>query len=211
MLWAVTEPTNNPEEELAPDDETVEASAPEPTRRGRNRHSAPEDRNSTGGHRLESVLTALAIVIALAALGVGLWVLLRGPLDTASSSSKTTTTAAPAGPNPQQVAEAKKTACDAYNLVGPAVTGRSNANPGSEPEAAGANARITLVAGHDYLMARLGPATPAPLADAIRKYAENIEETGMASLAGVGTDDPAQGARIQEWPALNTQITDLCK
>lgn len=208
MLWAVTEDTDIPEEPTA-DDGATEPAAVE---RGRNKHSAPADRDSNGGHKLESVLTALALVIALGALGVGLWVLLRGPLSTASSSSETTTTsAAPAGPNPQQAAEAKKKACDAYNLVAPAVNGRSNATPGTEPEAAGANARIALIAGHGYLIARIDPATPPPLADAIRKYAENIEETGMASLAGVGTDDPAQGGRIQEWPQLNTQITDLCK
>ncbi|HEX9174588.1 MAG TPA: hypothetical protein VF874_00325 [Mycobacterium sp.] len=117
----------------------------------------------------------------------------------------------PPGPSPQQVADAKAKACAAYVTVSNAVSGRANAPIGSEPEAVAANARLAAAAGQPFLLERLDPATPAPLADAIRKYAANIQDVAMFSLAGVGSDEPAQGARINEWPALNTQITDLCK
>lgn len=148
------------------------------------------------------------MVVALAALGVSLWVLLKKPW-TESSSAETTSTST--GPSPQQVTDAKAYACGAYILVRNAVNLRANANTPAEPEAAGANARLATAVGQTYLLERLDPATPPPLADAIRKYAANIQEVAMASLAGVGVDDPAQGARINEWAALNTQITDLCK
>jgi len=144
----------------------------------------------------------------LASLGVSLWVLLKKPWT--ESSSETTTTAPP-GSSPQQVADAKAKTCAAYTTVSTAVNARANAQAPSEPEAVGANARLAAGLGSIYLLDRLDPATPPALADAIRKYAANIDEVAMFSLAGVGTDDPAQAARLNEWPALNTQITDLCK
>ncbi len=198
---AASEPTESEVEETQASEAT---DTEEPTERARTRHSA----QSRAGLAARA-LTAVALVVALAALGVSLWVLLKKPW-TESSSAETTSTAPP-GPSPQQVTDAKAKACGAYISVSNAVNGRANANTAAEPEAAGANARLATAVGQTYLLERLDPATPPPLADAIRKYAANIQEVAMVSLAGVGGDDPAQGARINEWPALNTQITDLCK
>jgi hypothetical protein len=150
--------------------------------------------------------------VALLALGVAGWVLYRaGWTDTGRLATAPTTTPAPPGPNPQQVADAKTKACGAYKTVSTAVNVANNANPGNEPGAAAVNARLALAAGHTYLVERLDPATPPPLADAIRKYAVNIEEVTMSALSGVGTDDPALAGRLQDWGPLNDQITDLCK
>lgn len=198
---AASEPTESEVEETQASEAT---DTEEPTERARTRHSA----QSRAGLAARA-LTAVALVVALAALGVSLWVLLKKPW-TESSSAETTSTAPP-GPSPQQVADAKAKACAAYVTVSNAVSGRANAPIGSEPEAVAANARLAAAAGQPFLLERLDPATPAPLADAIRKYAANIQNVAMFSLAGVGSDEPAQGARINEWPALNTQITDLCK
>ena len=197
---AASEPTETEVEETQASEAT---DTEEPTERARTRHSA----QSRAGLAARA-LTAVALVVALAALGVSLWVLLKKPW-TESSSAETTSTST--GPSPQQVTDAKAYACGAYILVRNAVNLRANANTPAEPEAAGANARLATAVGQTYLLERLDPATPPPLADAIRKYAANIQEVAMASLAGVGVDDPAQGARINEWLALNTQITDLCK
>jgi len=226
-LWAVTEPTRNgpegpkesgtAETELegtqaseATEKEAKEAKedeASEPTERVRRRHSTPSERSGSALRWL----TAAALVAALAALGVGLWVLLRGPLTEESTASTTSNPAPPPGPSPQQVADAKAKACGAYNMVFTAVNGRANADMGSEPEAASANARLAASFGSSYLLERLDFATPPPLADAIRTYAANIDEAAMNSLAGMGVDDPAQARRINEWGPLNDQITGLCK
>jgi hypothetical protein len=162
-------------------------------------------------------LAAVALVVALVALGATAWVQYRDHWSAFRSTARTTTTsAAPPRPGPQQVADAKTTACGAYDLVSRAVNGRANVDVGPDPataltQAAQANAHLALVAGQRYLLDRLDPATPPPLADTIRHYANNLEEVAMVSLAGVGTDDAAQADRLKEWGPLNDQITDMCK
>ena len=165
---AVADPAEPADDEAAAD-EKEELEAAEPTEPVRTRHSAASPGTAVRW------LAAAALLVALGALGTALWVLLRGPLTTSSTStsSSTTTTAAPSA---QQIADAKAKACSAYVTVRTAVTLRSNANPGPDPggalaAAVSANARLALAAGNSYLMANLDPATPAPLADAIRKFA----------------------------------------
>jgi hypothetical protein len=159
------------------------------------------------------LVAAVALIVALGALGATLWVQYRahwtGFLTTSARTS--TTSAAPPGPSAQQVADAKAKACDAYATASAAVNVSDKANPGSEPEAAAVNARLALALAHNYLLERLDPATPPPLADAIRKYADNVEEVTVTTLGGVGLDDPAQADRLKEWGPLNDQITDMCK
>ena len=231
----MTEPTNaGPHEPTSPDKATspdkptspepIDAAAAavptgaqqlpaaDPVERFRNKHSVPPDGSS--GARW---LAAVALVVALVAVGVTAWVQYRNHWSALRSTAGTTTTSAAApGPSPQQVADAKTKACGAYDLVNRAVNGQANVNAGPDPAAAlaqavQANDRLALAAGQPYLLDRLDPATPPPLADTIRKYANNIEEVAMASLAGVGTDDPAQADRLKDWGPLNDQITDMCK
>ena len=106
--------------------------------------------------------------------------------------------------------DAKTKVCDAFTLVYTAVNGRANADPGDEPEATIANARLAAGFGSMYLLERLDPATPPELADAIRVFADHCDEAAMASLAGVGADDAAQAERISQLQPLNEQITGLC-
>jgi hypothetical protein len=197
----VTEPTNAaPDQPTSPD----QPPAPDPVARFRNKHSVQSGKGS--GARW---LAAVALVVALVALGATAWVQYRNQWSAFRSTARTTTTSeASSGPSPQQVADAKTKACGAYDLVNRAV----GPDPAAAPaQAEQANARLALVAGQPYLLDRLDPATPPALADTIRKYANNIEEVAMASLAGVGNDDPAQADRLNEWGPLNDQITDMCK
>ena len=155
-------------------------------------------------------LAAAALVVALGALGTSLWVLLRPPSTGGSAASATT------APSPQQIADAKAKVCGAYDTVGAAVTLRINANPGPDPaaaqaEAVAANTRLALAVGYSYLLSHLDPATPAPLAAAMRRFAENLHEIAIYALAGVNADDPAQAGRLQDMVTPNTQILDLCK
>jgi hypothetical protein len=217
----MAEPTKNKHEELEPsrpsevEDEGPEASeatedeeleAPAPAGRARQERSA-----SSGS--VVRWLAAAALVVALGALGTSLWVLLRPPPTGSSAASATTATTAP---SPQQIADAKAKVCGAYDTVGAAVTLRINANPGPDPaapqaEVVAANTRLALAVGYSYLVSHLDPATPAPLAAAMRRFAENVHDVAIYALAGVNSDDPAQAGRLQDMVTQNTQILDLCK
>ena len=188
----------------------AEPPAADPVERFRSKHSVQSGKRSPGRW-----LAAVALVVALVALGATAWAQYRSHWS-AFRSTALTNPAAPPGPSPQQVADAKSKACGAYSLVSKAVNGRSSVDMGPDPAAAmaqavQANARLALVAGQRYLLDRLDPATPPPLADTIRNYANNIEDVAMASLAGLGTDDPAQADRLKQWGPLDDQITDMCK
>jgi hypothetical protein len=62
-----------------------------------------------------------------------------------------------------------------------------------------------------YLLARLDPATPPPLAAEIRSFADNLQDIVIHTMAGVSNDDPAQAARLRDGLAAAARITDLCK
>jgi hypothetical protein len=147
-----------------------------------------------------AVITAGLAVIAVA---VAVWGLLREP-------------AAP-GPTPataQQVADAKARACSAFTTVRTSVALQTHADLGTNPvavQAVAANARLAMYGGGAYLLARLDPATPAPLAAAIRGFADDLQDIAVNALAGVGNDDPAQAARLRDGEAVSARITDLCK
>ena len=56
--------------------------------------------------------------------------------------------------------------------------------------AVAANARVALYDGGQYLLARLQPDTPPELADAIRKFANNLMDIGARSTSGIPNSDP---------------------
>lgn len=169
-----------------------------------------------------------ALLVALVALAISAIHVLRpawldkytasmtSPMSSSSSTSGATTSAAAAAPSAQQVADAKKSTCDAYNVVGSAVTLRSNADLGPDPEALQAevvssNARVAFAVGHDYLMSHLDAATPPQLADAVRSFANDLQDVAINALAGIGNEDQAQADRLQNLVTLNDQIVDQCK
>jgi hypothetical protein len=141
--------------------------------------------------------------LALVAVGLAGWSLLR-PVNTG--------TAAP--PSEQQIADAGKQACGAMSTVGSAVSLQTHVDLGADPvavQAVAANARLSMAAGGPYLLAHLDPATPQPLAGAIRSFAGNLQDIAMNTLAGVPNADPAQAVRLGNAQKSSAQITDLCK
>lgn len=91
---------------------------------------------------------------------------------------------------------------------------QTHADGGGDPVAAAAvaaNARLAMAAGGPYLLSRLDPATPRPLAKAIRAFAEVLEDVAMSSLAGIGNDDPEQAARLREADVLSARVASFCE
>jgi hypothetical protein len=78
-------------------------------------------------------------------------------------------------------------------------------------KAVAGNARLALIGGGQYLLNRLDSATPRELADAVRSFANDLQDVGMNQLAEVSNDDPTQAARLSEAEAVTKQIGDLCK
>ena len=77
--------------------------------------------------------------------------------------------------------------------------------------AVAASARVSLYDGGQYLLARLDPATPPDLADAVRKFGNNLMDIGARSTSGVPNSDPDQATRLKEADASDATITNLCK
>ncbi|HEX2283214.1 MAG TPA: hypothetical protein VHI10_00075 [Mycobacterium sp.] len=87
-----------------------------------------------------------------------------------------------------EAADAKARVRAAYDTVTKAVSLQTHADGGDDPvavTAVAANARLSMSAGAAYLLSRLDPATPPPLAAAVRAFAELLEDIAMNSLAGV--------------------------
>ena len=73
-------------------------------------------------------------------------------------------------------------------MVRKAVSVQTNIDLGPDvvaKEAVAANARLATLGGSQYLLSRLDPATPADLADAVRSFANNLQDVAMDQLVGV--------------------------
>jgi hypothetical protein len=186
--------------------------AAEPEERVVEREPEARPRSSAG-----KWLGLAALLLALVALAIAVINVVR-PDWTAKFDKTPVTTAAPAptGPSQQEVADAKKQTCDAFNTVATAVSVRSNAPLGPDPlgaqaEAVSANARLAFSVGHDYVLEQLNPATPQPIVDGVHKFADLLQVVSINSLAGIDQNDPAQTARLQEVVDTGNQLTELCK
>ena len=114
---------------------------------------------------------------------------------------------------PQEAAAAEARVCAAYATVRQAVLLQTHADGGDDPvavTAVAANARLAMAAGGAYLLARLDPATPPPLAAAVRSFAEVLEDIAMNALAGVPNEDPAQATRLREAEVASARVADFC-
>ncbi|CAN5440061.1 hypothetical protein BH09ACT7_BH09ACT7_13920 [soil metagenome] len=150
-------------------------------------------------------------VIAVAALGLAGWALLRpAPASTAADGPAAKYTDA-------QRSDSKAKICTAFNTVRTGVTQNTNLTaPGGPTDVTGAlavaaNARLSLSDGGQYLLARLDPATPPELADAVRAFGNGLMDIGAAATAGAQNSDPEQSARLRDADAANTTIAGLCK
>ena len=151
----------------------------------------------------------VALAIAVIAVGLAVWALLRAPDESSSVAGPT-----PAG-NGQQAGKAGKAGiCAAVDTVRNAVTRQTNADFGPDPvarEAVAANARLATIGGGSYLLARLDPTIPADLADAVRTFADDLQDIGMKQLVGTPNTDPALSEQLKAAQATSAHITDLCK
>src|SRR5215210_7070665 len=154
-----------------------------------------------------SIVSVLALVVAVAAVGLAVWALVKGPSsasesaqpasesESAQSASVFTGTASD---------DPKGSVCEAFAVVRNGVHLNTNMQaPGGPADVNGtlavaANARLSLFSGGQYLLARLQPDTPPELADAIRKFANNLMDIGARSTSGIPNSDPGQAARLKE-------------
>ncbi|MGZ5396619.1 MAG: hypothetical protein ACXWZX_20120 [Mycobacterium sp.] len=150
------------------------------------------------------VLTIISLVVAATALGVAGWALYRSDYAKADYSS-------------DQIADAKAKACTAVDVVRRGVSLNTNLMPAGGPaditgaQAVAANARVSLYDGGQYLTARLDPATPAPLAEKAREFADNLMDIGANATAGTTNDDPSQAERLKAADQTSAALMRLCK
>lgn len=149
------------------------------------------------------VLAIVALAVALVALGVSVFALLREP-ERAPEYTEA------------QRAEAKTAVCTAFETVRTGVATNTNREPpGGTDDIAGAlaataNARLALFDGGQYLLAQLDPATPQELATEIRRFADLLMDIGAAATAGASNSDPVQAQRLQSAEDAGDRIGSLC-
>lgn len=156
-------------------------------------------------------VTAVVGVLALAGVVLGGLALSRSAARPAAEG--------PAAPTytDQQRADAKARACKAFDVVRKGVSRNTHLQvPGGAKDAAGtlavaANARISLFDGGQYLLARIDPATPPELADAVRAFADTLMDIGAAATAGALDTDPDQVARLHSADEANAAIGKMCE
>ena len=164
---------------------------------------APGD--TTGNARRSrsgTILSAVAIVLATAALALGGYTWFQ------SRSTEEYSV--------EQQAAAKATACAAYATVRTGVATNTNlAAPSGGADVTGslavaANARVALIGGGQYVVARVDPATPAELADPLRQFGNKLMDVGAAATAGALNTDPGQAGLLRDIDALNSTLEGLC-
>ncbi|WP_264067649.1 hypothetical protein [Mycolicibacterium komossense] len=180
----------------------------EPTDADSSTRRAHRPTPSNDRSRLALIVVA---VIAVVAVGLAAWALVR-PAKTSSSADSATPTYTDA-----QRADSKAKICTAFNTVRTGVSQNTNLVPPGGPDdvtgalAVAANARLSLYDGGQYLLARLDPSTAPELADAVRAFGNTLMDIGAASTAGAQNSDPQQAGRLRDADAANTTITNLCK
>ena len=173
------------------DTEPVQQPQPQP------KPATAESSGDGGGAR---VVALLSLLVAMGAIGVAAWALVM-----AWPQHKETA---------QPSAESKQTVCAAFDTVSRAVQLQTHADLGPDPiaqQAVAGNARLSLVGGGEYLRSRLDDQTPPDLAEAVRLFANNLDEIGMNALAGATNDDPQQAARLSAGEDGRNKIAGLCK
>jgi hypothetical protein len=145
-------------------------------------------------------LTAAVAALAVTAVAISAWAVLRP----ASGS----------GYNDAQRADAKAQVCTAFDTVRRGISRNTSLqvppNDAAASLGAAANARISLYDGGQYLLARLGPATPMELADTVHGFAEQLMDLGSAATSGALDSDPDQAARLSSVNAADAKVGQLC-
>jgi hypothetical protein len=149
---------------------------------------------------------AVIAVIAVVALGLSVWAVLRPYLENFASDDER--------------AEAKEEVCTAFDVVRRGVQLNTNLQPPGGPQdvtgslTVAANSRVALYDGGWYLLDALDrrhPATPDDLADPVRTFADNLIDIGAAATAGALNTEPEQAARLRDAYQANATIAEKCK
>ncbi|MGB3230695.1 MAG: hypothetical protein WA944_20985 [Mycobacterium sp.] len=148
-----------------------------------------------------SWIAPAALVLAVIAVALAVWGLVRSPSSGSSSVSA------------EPSAEAETEVCAAFELVRNAVSLQTNVDLGTDrvaTQTVAANARLATLGGGQFLLSRLDDAVPAELADEVRAFANNLEYIGMGQLAGASSQDAAQTTRLNDAQASAERIAELC-
>ena len=168
----------------------------EPEQHLPSRSKPPETSSGKGA----SAIALLALLVAMAAIGVAAWaIVMAWPQK---------------GETAQPTAESKQKVCAAFDTVSKAVQLQTHADLGPDPvaqTAVASNARLALIGGGEYLLSRVDDQTPPDLADAVRLFANNLEDIGVNALAGATNEDPQQSARLRAGEDGRNKVADLCK
>jgi hypothetical protein len=167
---------------------------------------APQSRHADLPRRGGAV-AIIALVLSLIAVGLSAWTAFRPAREGPDEATYTTA----------QQSDAKTAICGAADVVRKGVSLNTNLqSPGGEADVTGslavaANARLSLSNGGQYLIARLDPAVPKELADAVKEFATTLLDIGAASTAGSPNTDPDQAARLRSADSENAKVVELCK
>lgn len=146
------------------------------------------------------MVAMLSLIVALAAMGVAAWaIVMAWPQKEAT---------------PQPTAESKQKVCAAFDTVSRAVQLQTHADLGPDPvaqTAVASNARLSLIGGGEYLRSQLDDHTSPELVEAVRLFANNLEDIGVNALAGATNEDPQQAARLTAGEDGRNKVAALCK
>lgn len=173
--------------------------------------------SETAGSSKSSIVSVLALVVALVAVGLAAWALTREPKSSESAQAEQTPSSTASVFSGDVTSDPKGSICQAFNLVRVGVQANTNLKPPGGPEdvtgalAVAANARLSLSEGGAYMLSRLEPDTPQDLTDAVRKFANQLMDIGARSIAGIPNSDPDQAARLKDADASSAAVANLCK
>jgi hypothetical protein len=154
-------------------------------------------------------LVFFSLAVGLLALGVAIGCWFRPVPDNKSPSASRVSTY-----SDQQAAEAKAKVCAAFDKVQHAVMATSARSGGDDPTAilaVATSGRQALEVGSRYLLAKLAeePATPANLADIVRRVANLYQERTIDYLAEVSDAEIDQLRRVSD--EATSMVERLCK
>jgi hypothetical protein len=150
------------------------------------------------------VPTIIAIVIAVIAVAVAVGAWFRPAPKPETPAAKTY--------SDQQVADAKKAVCDAFDHIYHTldVNNRKVPNQTGDPFAVAVNTRLAVYMASQYLLSQLAnsPAAPDGLSSSVRRLANNYQDTVFEQIGD--SDKSHLDALFQTAGDLQTEIQQVC-
>lgn len=174
----------------------------------------PRRAQVAGARDSRTALSVAALAVAVLALALAGGAILRPAGAPVAAGAD-----APSAPgyfDDVQRDDARAKVCNAFDVVRAGVAINTNATAPGGPDditggiAVGANARLAMLGGGQYLLARIDPATPAQLAKDASGLSNLLMDIGATSISGVSTTDSGQSARMAEAQSLSSALTDQC-